>query len=67
MAKIIRFKQLKTIVPLSRSSIWRRIQNGSFPNPISLGGKAVGWLESDILSWIEQQQKTSSQSNNQVN
>jgi len=26
--------------------------NNEFPRPISLGGRAVGWLEQDIDEWI---------------
>jgi hypothetical protein len=28
------------------------MQSGRFPNSISLGARAVGWLESEIESWI---------------
>lgn len=55
--KILRYKQLFEIIPLSRSSLWRRIKNKTFPKPISLGGIAVGWLESDILNWINYQKQ----------
>jgi prophage regulatory protein len=37
---------------LSRSSIYLRISNKEFPKPVSLGGRAVGWLESDIDQWL---------------
>ncbi len=40
---------------LSRSSIYARVADGSFPQPISLGGRAIGWLESEINDWIETQ------------
>jgi prophage regulatory protein len=30
------------------------MSNGEFPKSISLGGRAVGWLESDINEWLEQ-------------
>ena len=29
------------------------MQAGTFPKPIRLGAKAVGWLESEVLDWIE--------------
>ncbi len=37
---------------LSRSSIYLRISQGDFPLSISLGGRAVGWLEEDIDNWL---------------
>ncbi len=36
---------------LSRSSIYDRIAAGEFPKPVSLGGRSVGWLESEIIEW----------------
>ena len=50
---ILRLPLVKHRTGLSRSSIYLRISEGSFPKPVSLGGRAVGWLESDIEAWIE--------------
>jgi prophage regulatory protein len=36
---------------LSRSSIYDRIAAGEFPKPVPLGGRSVGWLESEIIEW----------------
>jgi prophage regulatory protein len=33
------------------------MQKGKFPEPVSLGLRAVGWLESDIDDWINNLQK----------
>ena len=44
---------------LSRSSIYLRVSQGTFPSSISLGGRAVGWLESDIEQWLEEKIKSS--------
>ena len=40
---------------LSRSTIYLRIAQGCFPKPISLGGRAVGWVQSEINDWLNQQ------------
>lgn len=37
---------------LSRSSIYLRVAEGSFPRSVSLGPRAVGWLEADIDAWV---------------
>ena len=49
---ILRLPTVLSRTGLSRSSIYLRISNGEFPKPISLGGRAVGWLESDINQWL---------------
>lgn len=52
--KILRLPVIKELTGLSRSSIYLRISNGEFPSSISLGGLAVGWLEADIESWLDE-------------
>ncbi|MBN7129798.1 helix-turn-helix transcriptional regulator [Burkholderia multivorans] len=45
---ILRRKQVEQVVGLSRSTIYQRIKDGTFPKPVSLGGRMVGWRASDI-------------------
>lgn len=52
MTRLLRLKQVKAIVPLGTSTIYRRMEAGTFPKPRSLGGNVVAWLESDIENWI---------------
>jgi prophage regulatory protein len=49
---ILRLPQVITRTGLSRSSIYLRMANNEFPESVSLGGRAVGWLESEIDEWI---------------
>jgi len=51
---IFRLPHVKTHTGLSRSAIYQRIAEGTFPKQINLGGRAVGWLEADIQNWIKQ-------------
>ncbi len=60
--KILRLPSIKEQTGLSRSTIYLRIKNGKFPKPISLGDRAVGWLEKDIDDWLEQRIKESQES-----
>lgn len=51
---ILRRKQVQTRTGLSRSTIYTRIAAGKFPRPIDLGGgRAVGWIESEIEAWLQ--------------
>lgn len=52
---ILRLPGVKTRTGLSRSTIYLRISEGRFPKPISLGDRAVGWVEADIDEWLDQQ------------
>jgi prophage regulatory protein len=50
--RIIRLPQVKDLTGLGRSSIYLGIKEGRFPRHINLGGRSVGWLESEIRQWI---------------
>lgn len=52
---ILRLPAVKTSIGLSRSTIYLRVSQGRFPKPVSLGGRAVGWLETEIQEWLQQQ------------
>ena len=53
-ARLLRLSELRGRVGLGRSTIYRRISEGTFPPPKCLGGRAVAWLESDVDDWIAQ-------------
>jgi len=49
---ILRRKQVQARTGLARSNMYQQIQDGTFPRPIPLGPRAVGWLESEVSNWI---------------
>ncbi len=53
--KILRLPSVKELTGLSRSTIYLRISKDEFPAPISLGARAVGWIESEIEAWLSAQ------------
>lgn len=53
-SRITRLPEVKHRTGLSRSTIYAKIKDGSFPAQISLGGgRGVGWLESEVDEFIE--------------
>ena len=56
---IIRLPQVKQRTGLSRSTIYALIKDGKFKTPISLGARAVGWLDSDVDEFIAARVKAS--------
>ena len=50
--KLLRLPEVKATTGLSKSSIYARIAEGTFPKQISLGPRLVVWVESDIQNWI---------------
>ncbi len=51
-AKILRLPSVKETTGLSRASIYQKMKEGSFPKPILLSTRSVGWLEAEIAAWI---------------
>jgi prophage regulatory protein len=53
--KLLRLTQVKQATRLSKSTIYARIAEGTFPKQIPLGPRLVVWVESDIQNWIAEQ------------
>ena len=51
---ILRLPTVKAITGLSRSTIYLRMSEGTFPEKISLGSRAVGWLETEVQDWLDE-------------
>jgi prophage regulatory protein len=51
-ARILRLPEVMARVGLKRASIYQHMAAGTFPKQIALGVRAVGWLESEIDTWL---------------
>ena len=52
--RILRFPDVVNRTGLSKSAIYQRIRSDEFPSPVSLGVRAVGFVECEVEGWIEQ-------------
>ena len=52
--RLIRLKEVMDQTALSRSAVYRKMNEGSFPQSVSLGDRAVAWVESEVQDWIAQ-------------
>ena len=53
--RILRLPAVMARTGLSRSTIYLRVSQDTFPKPVNLGGRAVGWVEAEIQKWLERQ------------
>jgi prophage regulatory protein len=53
LESILRKSTVLNAVGISGPTLWRWIKNDYFPKPVSLGGRSVGWLQSEVADWIE--------------
>ena len=52
--RLLRRKEVERLVGLSRSAIYAKMNNGTFPRPKSIGDGSVRWLHSEVVEWIQQ-------------
>ena len=61
--KLIRFPEVMSRTGYGRTSIYRKMEDGSFPKSLKLGGppkdpnefdsRAVAWIEDELDQWME--------------
>lgn len=50
--RFLRIGEVIRITGLGRNTIYRRIQEGTFPRQVRLGPHSVAWLQSTISQWM---------------
>ncbi|MCO5156636.1 transcriptional regulator, AlpA family [Paracoccus solventivorans] len=50
--RIVRLKTVLARTGLSRSTIYRKIAEGTFPPQLKISANGAGWKESDINHWV---------------
>lgn len=51
----LRQAQVLALVPVSKSTLWRRVQAGSFPAPLKLSERVTVWRAEDVQAWMQAQ------------
>lgn len=50
--RLIKLKEVMDCTGLGRSTIYNYMADETFPKPVSLGSRAVAWVESEVQDWI---------------
>ncbi|WP_073586514.1 helix-turn-helix transcriptional regulator [Vibrio quintilis] len=50
--KILRLKEVMAMCGIKKTAIYSYMEQGYFPKSVPLGGRAVGWVESEVIDWI---------------
>jgi predicted DNA-binding transcriptional regulator AlpA len=51
--RILRLPEVQAVTGKKRSAIYDGVAEGTFPAPVPLGARAVGWLEDEVADWQE--------------
>lgn len=49
---MLSMQQVRELVPVSHSQLYRLIKAGDFPDPIRIGRSRIAWFRSDIADWM---------------
>ena len=55
--RIVRRHEVSKLTGLAKATIYKKVADGSFPAPIRLGARSVGWHLSDIVGWQHSPQR----------
>lgn len=50
---LLRLPKVEAATGYKRSTIYKKIKDGTFPPPIALGARARAWVESEVMDWIQ--------------
>ena len=51
--KLINLKKVRELTSLSYTTIWRLERLGTFPQRVQISHSRVGWIEDEVLFWLE--------------
>ena len=54
----LRINDVTKLTSISRSSIYRMINEGDFPVQISVGNRQVRWSRQEVLEWCDEKLST---------
>lgn len=52
LSPCLREKQILLILPISRSTLWRWVKQGKFPQPKKLSDRITVWPSTAVHGWI---------------
>lgn len=51
--RVLKLKEVLLKTSLGKTTLYMLVKDSTFPKPIPLGLRAVGWLESEVDTWIQ--------------
>ena len=51
-SRILRLRMVLERTGLTRSTLYRKIERGTFPKQVQISERCVGWRESEIDDWL---------------
>ncbi|MEO5334190.1 MAG: AlpA family phage regulatory protein [Magnetococcus sp. YQC-5] len=55
---VLKRKRVQELTSLPTSTLYAWVVRGSFPSPVRLGVRSVGWRLSDVQNWLDSRVST---------
>lgn len=52
-SRMLRIREVLQLCGLSRATLYREIKLHTFPAPVKLSARSVGWLQDDVMQWLD--------------
>jgi prophage regulatory protein len=52
MTQLLKLRDVMKITTLGSTTIYRKMDEGSFPRPLKISPQCVRWREGDVAAWI---------------
>lgn len=52
--RFLRINEVRERIGLGRTSIYKMVNEGTFPKPVRVLGKKVAWIDSEVDEWMMQ-------------
>lgn len=52
--RLLRLRDVLSIVGLSRAHVYNLVKQGLFPRPIALGSNCARWVQSEVQAWVNE-------------
>ena len=52
----VRLDALLSMVPMSPSTVWRKVRDRSFPRPVKLSARITAWNREAVEAWIAERE-----------
>lgn len=52
--RVLRLAEVEALCALSKATIYRDMNEGTFPKNFKIGKRAVGWCFKELTQWIEE-------------
>ncbi|MBW8191438.1 AlpA family transcriptional regulator [Neiella marina] len=53
LKRLLTLREVMELTTLSRATIYRKMELGTFPKPVQISKRRVAWRTSDVNAWID--------------